>query len=634
MAPVGCESMIIPPHLLATGGPNSEVSSPDDVSSARQVVSDDLDSQMSNEEDDTILEQEEQSLIMEEQAEQEEKRMFTMALVNSVVETKGPSPKKNKPQMEPTNSAASTNEKHSKELLQDKHFEKLLHPEKVGSSSVKTTRLSQTKEKGYKQKNGVWQGTRKRKRDSSARTPTSHPSSPKKPTKNIENQMLLVHPHKYKVMNPILSSSPPSAVSLTEEEAKEADEGHHRPSSPATLQTATKKLQDSLTTGDALGSSPNAGDLPSSTPENQVPAVTFEDSSASVTSFNLGEDSNSITQSSRKRIFSIDLDASGFDLDGSTVAFSSGVGPIDASEDNSTSVLPPVVGQPIATSNNTEVVPYGIPSLSSTNVAKDMNTHAAALATAADGILSGAEKRDRGMSFELFSFGVNENEPLPPTPASLASLDSIPQQLQLQQTSIAALTRPRGDSIIFDPVSFSDGGIHEENALSKTRRNSISLEETEEIAIMNTSGFGDGSTSSNGSSAPVLKTEFSAQLSVIGETVSSVPQQQQQQQHQQSSVSNVQSASTTSAPVIVPSSLNGTPTAQVPCPMDLINKGGRIGIYLPEARKARIAKFHSKRKMRIWRKRIKYDCRKKLADSRPRIKGRFVKRSDIDEEEE
>lgn len=67
-------------------------------------------------------------------------------------------------------------------------------------------------------------------------------------------------------------------------------------------------------------------------------------------------------------------------------------------------------------------------------------------------------------------------------------------------------------------------------------------------------------------------------------------------------------------------------------PIAILDKGGHIwkniGIYSPEARKARIAKFHSKRKTRVWRKRIKYDVRKKLADSRPRIKGRFVKRSD------
>jgi hypothetical protein len=73
------------------------------------------------------------------------------------------------------------------------------------------------------------------------------------------------------------------------------------------------------------------------------------------------------------------------------------------------------------------------------------------------------------------------------------------------------------------------------------------------------------------------------------------------------------------------------PASHTSFQMELLNKDGRIGIYLPEARRARIAKFHSKRKMRIWRKRIKYDCRKKLADSRPRIKGRFVKRSDMDE---
>ena len=78
---------------------------------------------------------------------------------------------------------------------------------------------------------------------------------------------------------------------------------------------------------------------------------------------------------------------------------------------------------------------------------------------------------------------------------------------------------------------------------------------------------------------------------------------------------------------VISSSANGS-VSHTSCPMELLNKAGRIGIYLPEARKERIAKFHSKRKCRIWRKRIKYDCRKKLADSRPRIKGRFVKSVD------
>jgi hypothetical protein len=57
------------------------------------------------------------------------------------------------------------------------------------------------------------------------------------------------------------------------------------------------------------------------------------------------------------------------------------------------------------------------------------------------------------------------------------------------------------------------------------------------------------------------------------------------------------------------------------------NKNGRIGIYTPAERAAIIARFQKKRKSRMWKKKIRYNCRKNLADRRLRIKGRFVKRS-------
>ena len=62
------------------------------------------------------------------------------------------------------------------------------------------------------------------------------------------------------------------------------------------------------------------------------------------------------------------------------------------------------------------------------------------------------------------------------------------------------------------------------------------------------------------------------------------------------------------------------------------NKGSvhRVGVYTLEERAALVAKFHSKRGRRIWRKKIKYDCRKKLADKRPRLKGRFVTQEELD----
>eukprot|EP00953_Heterococcus_sp_UTEX-ZZ885_P018601 10386-Heterococcus_DN1.PRE.2 len=57
------------------------------------------------------------------------------------------------------------------------------------------------------------------------------------------------------------------------------------------------------------------------------------------------------------------------------------------------------------------------------------------------------------------------------------------------------------------------------------------------------------------------------------------------------------------------------------------NKNGRIGIYTRQEREAIIARFKAKRQRRVWRKKIRYNCRKNLADKRLRIKGRFVKMS-------
>ena len=53
-----------------------------------------------------------------------------------------------------------------------------------------------------------------------------------------------------------------------------------------------------------------------------------------------------------------------------------------------------------------------------------------------------------------------------------------------------------------------------------------------------------------------------------------------------------------------------------------------VGAYSPESRRLRVERFVMKRDRRVWKKKVKYDVRKNFADSRLRVKGRFVKKED------
>ena len=53
-----------------------------------------------------------------------------------------------------------------------------------------------------------------------------------------------------------------------------------------------------------------------------------------------------------------------------------------------------------------------------------------------------------------------------------------------------------------------------------------------------------------------------------------------------------------------------------------------MGAYSPAERRRRIERFLEKRRLRVWQKNVKYDVRKNFADSRIRVKGRFVKKED------
>ncbi|EQC31572.1 hypothetical protein SDRG_10745 [Saprolegnia diclina VS20] len=64
------------------------------------------------------------------------------------------------------------------------------------------------------------------------------------------------------------------------------------------------------------------------------------------------------------------------------------------------------------------------------------------------------------------------------------------------------------------------------------------------------------------------------------------------------------------------------------CSSDSDQGTKRIGSYSPEDRAERIQRYLEKRKHRTWGRKINYGVRKNFADSRLRVKGRFVKKED------
>ena len=85
--------------------------------------------------------------------------------------------------------------------------------------------------------------------------------------------------------------------------------------------------------------------------------------------------------------------------------------------------------------------------------------------------------------------------------------------------------------------------------------------------------------------------------------------------------------------VVDPHATEDVTTHMLDCYSSVYNTSGRIGIYTREERRNIVQRFHAKRKRRVWKKKIRYHCRKNLADRRLRVKGRFIKAGTPEAEE-
>lgn len=107
--------------------------------------------------------------------------------------------------------------------------------------------------------------------------------------------------------------------------------------------------------------------------------------------------------------------------------------------------------------------------------------------TPGDGSSTG---RGRGFSIDFFAFGMNEDEPIPNNGSAAATATPHSSSNGGDEAGKVLTNRPRGDSIIFDPSSFGEGGIHEENALKGSHLMPLTSE-VDEMEIMNAPGFSE-----------------------------------------------------------------------------------------------------------------------------------------------